>query len=108
MLGPKDLKFNPTSLGSPVLLVDVTPVYAYEGGRRTDKVVGHKYLVCLPAHKMKKLGIKIEGAQQMSAPDGAVEVVFDGLEIGFYEANGEAKISARATGIRSVKAAPKS
>jgi len=108
MLGPKDLKFNPASLGSPMLLVDVTPVYAYESGRRTDKVVGHKYLVCLPAHKMKKLGVKIEGTQQMAAPDGAVEVAFDDLDIGIYEASGELKISAKAKGIRPAKATPKS
>ncbi len=107
MIHPKDLKFHPASLGETTLLVDVIPAYAYEGGRRTNQVTGYKYIVCCPAHKMRKLGVKIEGTQQMAVPDGAVEVVFEGLEIGLYEANGETKISAKATSIRPVKAAPK-
>ena len=108
MIKCNDLKIDPVSLGSPMLLVDVTPVYAYDGGHRTSQVVGHKYQVSLPAHRMKKLGVKIDGPQQMARPDEPTEVVFTGLEIGLWEIEGSVRLSAKATGIRPAKAAPKS
>lgn len=103
MLNIKDLKFDPRSLGSKLLLVDVRPAYEYQEGKRTDRIVGYRYEIVLPDKGFEKLAVKIEGPQQMDKPDGYAEVVFDGLEIYAYVSGGQIQVGARATGIREVK-----
>lgn len=61
MLSIRDLKIDPASLGSTMLLVDVLPVYAYNSGVRSDTVTGFRYMVALPSHALEKLGVKIDG-----------------------------------------------
>lgn len=102
----RNLKIDPKSLGKHLWLVDVIPVAEYtKTGERTDKVVGFRYTVALPAHGFEKLGIKIAGEQLLNLPDGEeyIPVEFDGLDIRVYEANGHAQLSATATGIHVVK-----
>lgn len=106
MLKLNDLTINPKSLGSKLLLVDVTPVYEYSNGQRTDNLTGHRYIVALPDKAFEKVGVKIEGPQQLEKPDGFVEVVFDGLEIYAYLANGQIQIGARAKGVHRVQVKP--
>ena len=101
-----DLFIDPKSLGSKLLLVDVTPVYEYTDGKRTDNLTGHRYTVALPEKAFEKIGVKIEGPQLLEKPDGFVEVVFDGLEIYAYLANGQIQIGARAKGVHRVQVKP--
>lgn len=103
MLRLSDLKIAPESLGSKLLLTDVRPVYEYKDGVRTDRVTGYRYMTVLPEKSFEKLGVKIEGPQQLDKPDGYAEVVFDGLEIYAYVSGGQIQVGARATGIREVK-----
>ena len=104
MLKLNDLSIDPKSLRSKLLLVDVVPVYEYKDGQRTDNLAGHRYIVALPDKAFEKVGVKIEGPQQLEKPDGFAEVVFDGLEIYAYLANGQIQIGARAKGVRKVQA----
>lgn len=48
MLNIRDLRIDPSSLGAKKLLVDVFPVYEYKDQKRTDTVVGYRYVVALP------------------------------------------------------------
>lgn len=103
MLNLRDLRIDNASLGSKMLLVEVVPAYAYQDGKRTDNVTGYRYVVCLPSHKLEKLGIRIDGPQQMEQPDGFVEVQIEGLEVTAYEMQGKIQFSAKATAIRLAK-----
>ena len=79
-----------------------------KSGERTDKIIGFRYVIALPAHGFEKLSVKIAGDQQIELPDGEeyIPVEFDGLDIRVYEAGGHAQLTASATGIHAVKEAP--
>lgn len=113
MLNIRDLKIDNTSLGKPLLLVEVRPYSDYKDGKPTEGVTGYRYDVCLAEHRLEKLSVKIEGAQLMENPEGgAVEVEFTGLEVRAYQERdqgrpGAVKFTARATGIKPVNGARK-
>ncbi len=103
MLNIRDLKIDTASLGKPLLLVEVRPYSEYKDGKALEGIAGYRYDVCLVAHRLEKLGIKIAGPQLMESPeDGAVEVEFSGLEVSAYEAQGHTQVTAKATGITLV------
>lgn len=106
MINVRDLRIDSASLGPKMLLVAVAPAYEYKDGKRTDTVAGYRYDVALPAHAMDKLSVRIPGPQQMEAPEEAVLVEFDGLEIGLYERDGRANLTAKAAGIRAAGKKP--
>ena len=106
MLNIRDLLIDPASLGGRKLLVDILPAYEYKDGRRTDTVTGYRYMVALPDHQLEKIGVKIEGKQLLEKPEGYAEVEFTGLELTFYEAQGHAQVSARASGVSLVQKKP--
>ena len=106
MLNIRDLKIDPTSLGTKKLLVDITPAYEYKDGRRMETITGYRYVVALPEHSLEKLGVKIEGKQLLEKPEGFAEVEFSGLEVIAYESQGRTQISAKATGISLVNKKP--
>ena len=103
MINIRNLKIDPLSLGAKKLLVDILPVYEYKDNRRTDVLIGYRYVVALPEHGLEKLGVKIEGRQLMEKPEGFAEVEFSGLELFLYISNGQPQIGAKATGISLVK-----
>lgn len=89
------------TLGSSLLLTDVVPVHAYANGKRTDSIMGFKYIVAMSERGFDKIAIKIAGSKQMEAPvDDAPEVVFDDLEIYIYFLAGKYNLGARAKSIR--------
>lgn len=108
-----DLKIDPTSLGTTMLLADITPSYEYKNGERTDKLEGYRYSVVLPAHKMEKLGVKvlnktplidIEDIESEEIPIGT-PVQFSNLEIGSYFSKTQGvSITAKASGVSFVTA----
>lgn len=102
MLNIRNLKIDPASIGKVKLLVDVVPVHEYRDKQRTDNILGHRYVVALPALAFEKLGVRIDGDQLMDKPETAVEVEFSGLELSAYEAQGHTMISAKATGVTLV------
>ncbi len=104
MLNIRDLRIDPVSLGEKKLLVDVIATYEYKDGKRTDVLTGYRYVVALPKHGLEKLSVRIEGKQQLEKPEGFAEVVFQGLEVTAYEAQGKVQISAKATSITLVNA----
>lgn len=101
-----DVIINSTkTVGTHLLLTEVTPYYEYESGKRTEKIKGYKYVVAMPDRGFDKLTIKIEGQRQDDIViDGeCVEVAFDNLELYIYWMNGTYDVGARATGIHRIK-----
>lgn len=103
MLNIRDLRIDPASLGTKKLLVDVAPAYEYKDGKRTDTVTGYRYIVALPAHSLEKIGVRIDGKQLMEKPEGFIEVEFADLEVTAYESQGHVQLTAKATGISTVR-----
>lgn len=103
MINIRDLRIDPNSLGAQKLLVDILPVFEYKDHQRTENVVGYRYVIALPSHSLEKIGVRIDGKQQMEKPDGYAEVQFDGLELTIYEAQSHVQLSAKAQGIMLAK-----
>ena len=99
----RDVLISNASLGKPMLLVEVVPAYEYQDQKRTDKITGYRYVVCLVAHHLEKLSVRIDGPQLMESPDSFVEVLFSDLEVSGYEAQGKVLFTAKASGIIPVK-----
>ena len=99
-----DLKIDPRSLGNKLWLVDVAPAYEYKEGKRTDNITGYRYSIALPEKGLDKIDVKIDGPQQMDAPNGYIEVRFDALEVFVYWSKGDYHVGAKATGIHLVNA----
>ena len=97
-----DLIIDNRSLGNKLWLVDVAPAYEYQNNRRTDTILGYRYTVAMPEKGLDKINVRIDGKQLMDAPNGYVEVVFEGLEVFIYWSQGQPQVGARATGIRLV------
>ena len=92
------------SVGSQMLLTDINEVYKYVNNQRTDEIIGYKYTCALPAKRLDKIGVKIDGAQQMEAPtEGFIEVNFVDFELYFYVKDEKVLVGARAKGIVPVK-----
>ncbi|MCC8100287.1 MAG: hypothetical protein LIO78_09570 [Clostridiales bacterium] len=104
MLKLTDLKIAvDESIGSTLLLVDVTPRYEYRENVRTDKIAGYGYTIVTPEKSFEKLTVKIDGKKLLEPPDeGYEQVWFDNLELYIYWARGQYSIGARATGIHPV------
>ena len=103
MLNLRDLRIDPASLGDKMLLVEVVPAYEYKDNKRTDKITGYRYVVCLVEHRLEKLSVRIDGPQLMESPDSFVEVLFSDLEVSSYESQGKVQFAAKASGIIPVK-----
>ena len=103
MLNIRDLRIDPACLGDKMLLVEVVPAYEYKDNKRTDKVTGYRYVVCLVEHRLEKLSVRIDGPQLMESPDSFVEVLFSDLEVSGYESQGKVHFTAKASGIIPVK-----
>ena len=99
MINIRDLRIDPNSLGAQKLLVDILPVFEYKDHQRTENVVGYRYVIALPSHSLEKIGVRIDGKQQLEKPDGYGEVEFEGLELTLYEAQGHVQMTAKAQGI---------
>lgn len=64
----RDVLISNASLGKPMLLVEVVPAYEYQDQKRTDKITGYRYVVCLVAHHLEKLSVRIDGPSSWSSP----------------------------------------
>ena len=97
-------KFDLSEFGRRFWLVGVNPVYAYsDDGKRTTAVKAHRYETCLADCQLEKIGIIIDGEQQLQAPEnGYVEVNYTGLEFYVSWSQGEYCVGARAKGINAV------
>ncbi len=99
MLSLRDVRIDPFSLGEKMLLVDVRPAYEYVNGNKSDKLLGYRYEVCLPEHRLEKLKVLIPGQQLMDKPDSFQEVLFADLEVRGYESKTGVQFTATASGI---------
>ena len=101
-----DLIVSPKSLGDKLWLVDGSPAYEYQNNRRTDTVLGYRYSIAMPERGLDKVDVRIDGQQQMDAPNGYEEVRFDNLEVFIYWSKGDYHVGAKATGIHIVTPKP--
>ena len=101
-----DLIVSPKSLGDKLWLVDVSPAYEYQNNRRTDTALGYRYSIAMPERGLDKVDVRIDGQQQMDAPNGYEEVRFDNLEVFIYWSKGDYHVGAKATGIHIVTPKP--
>ena len=91
------------TVGDDLVLVDVAPVFVYEDGKRTDKIIGYRYVVSMPRHAFDKISVKIDGDKQLEMPENEYPVVeFDDLEIRVYWTPDGYRVGASATGIRMI------
>lgn len=97
-----DLIISPKSLGDKLWLVDVAAAFEFKDGKRTDNIVGFRYSVALPEKGLDKIDVRIDGPQQLDAPNGYVDVRFDGLEVFIYWSKGDYHVGAKAVGIHLV------
>lgn len=93
---------DPRSLESKLWLVNMYPAYGYENNKRTDTIIGYRYSIAMPEHGLDKIDVQIDGEKRMEAPDGYVEVQFDGLEVYLYwsEKMKQYQVGAKAKDIR--------
>ena len=91
------------TIGKNPVLVDVTPAYVYENGKRTGEVSGFKYTIALPERAFEKLAVKIDGDCKLGKPSDQnyPVVTFDGLEMRPYWTPEGYKVMATAKGIRT-------
>ena len=102
-----DLIIDNRSMGGKFWLTEVIPAYEYKDGKRTDNLIGYRYMVALPERGLEKIGVKVEGKQLVAAPEsGYVDVTFTGLEIFLYWSNGQPQIGARAKAVALVNQKP--
>lgn len=95
-----DLTIDPRSLGQKLWLTEVAPAYEYANGKRTDTILGYRYVIVMPEQKMDKISVRIDGKQLMDTPpEGYVEVRFEGLEVFIYWSRGDYAVGAKATSI---------
>lgn len=93
------------TVGGKLLVTGVKPAYTYENGQRTSNIGAYKYECVMVGHKYQPLTVKVEGAQRIDAPEDALEVSFDNLELYLYWAGTEYAVAARATDVHLVNKA---
>jgi hypothetical protein len=97
------------------VLTGKSPLYRYEGKKRTNDIIGTRILVKLPGDRLKPLTVKIEGADPIPqiSDEKIVEEVkalklhlmeFQNCKITAYAIDGEMVLSATATGVKFVNA----
>lgn len=86
------------------LLTAVKPWYAYEGGKRTDKLLGYSCEVALPQHELDKITVHVTG--EVAIKPRLQQVAFKGLDISLYpnfSNPAEAGLKCTAEAIQEVK-----
>lgn len=88
------------TLGKTPILTEIRPIFEYKDGRKiSDSPSGFRYVVA-SEHNLEKVGVKIEGNQQLDMPSGLSKVCFEDLELGLYVDNAnQIQISAKASKI---------
>ena len=91
------------TVGKNLMLVGVSPSYAYDNGKRTDTINGYKYEIVMPERMYEKLNVRILGEQKVEMPENETpQVLLDGLMIRLYWTQQGHKVSASADNIRLV------
>lgn len=89
---------------SQFLLTAVRPWYAYEDGKKTDKLMGYSCEVALPQHDLDKITVHVTG--EVALKPRLQQVAFKGLDISLYpnfNLPSEAGIKAEASSVQEVK-----
>lgn len=95
--------------GAKLILLDVTPYYEYQDGRKTDKMLGYKYQVVEDVN-FEKLTVKIPSTtpaitkEQLESTKERIKVTFtDALAKPYRLNSGEYDLSITATSIAVTK-----
>lgn len=82
------------------MLVNVLPVQEYKDGRKTDTIVGYKYVCVLPGAQYDKAAIKVLNSKKMiEVEDSAIPVKFIDPVAKIYAINGVYDVAISAAGI---------
>lgn len=88
------------TVGSGLMLVETAPYYSYIDNKRSDEIMGYRYVVVMPQHNLDKLAIKIPGPLQCEKPEGHYPAVeFSGLHLKVFWSPEGYKVAAEADGI---------
>lgn len=99
-----ELTIDKRSIGNKLWLVDVIPSYEYKDNVRTDSISRYRYIIALPEKNLEKISVRIDGNQQIEAPEGYVEVAFQDLQLFLYWTKGGHQLGAKANSISLVNA----
>jgi len=92
------------SLGSKKILVDILPINEYRDNQKTDKILGHKYIIALPLLGYEKIGVRVPGEKMFEIQgEEPIFVEFDNLEVALFEFKGKIGFTAKATGVSVAK-----
>ena len=86
------------------LLTAIKPWYAYEDGKKTDRLLGYSCEVALPAHELDKITVHVNGEVALKAR--LQRVSFKNLDISLYpnfSNPSEAGLKCTAESIQEVK-----
>lgn len=88
-----------------VVLLGVSDLFEFEGGKPTSNVIGHKLTVVCPDNMYEKLTVKVKGgkpaitSEQLQQKGGQTKIVLKNLTGKFYRTNsGEYALSCSADG----------
>lgn len=95
--------------GANTILLGVMPYFEYKNGRKTDTLLGYKYLI-VEDKNFEKYAVKIAGEkplisqEQIEQSKGRIHVTFENAVAKPYRTNtGDYDLSISATGISIVK-----
>lgn len=95
------VRIDPSCLGSPLLLAEISEAYEYKDGKRSSQPIGYKYACICSGLRFEKLNILIPGSLQINeeylgSSEELLNVAFEGLEIVPYVVNGNFGLKATA------------
>lgn len=101
------LKIDKSTLGEGLICVETALAYAYEDNKRTDKVVGVKYVCIVPALTYDKITVTVEGQtepiKELAEVTGPVNVEFEDLDIkAYFDSNKQLQLSVKASAVEVV------
>lgn len=91
------------------LLIDITPGFDYENGKKTDIQSHIKYKTVFPDKDFEKIVVKVPGTkpilteEQLAQQKGKIKIKFKNLSGKFYRtSNGEHALSCKAEGVEVI------
>lgn len=110
MLPPKlTIPFTIILDGANAILLEIVPFYEYKNGKKTDTLLGYKYLI-VEDKNFEKYAVKIASEtpliskEQVETAKGRIHVTFENAIAKPYRTNtGDYELSISATGISIVK-----
>ena len=103
MMRPEKIHIDiPATLGPPpYFLCEILEDWEFKDKKRTDNLLGYKYVTAFPELALERIAVKIPGKKLIELQDGEIaEISFENLELKAYATEKrQLNLSAKATGI---------